>query len=214
MKVGILGTGDVATALGRGFVSLGHEVMLGSREPKAKRHASWLSKVKGGGSVGTLEEAARHGVVVVLAAPGKAAEEVLRNAGTGNFSGKLVIDVTNAIDFDGPKPTLLLGIEDSVGERVQRLLPTAKVVKALNTISSSQMVNPKFAGGTPEVLIAGNDPAAKKHVTAILRDFGWPGALDLGTIEAARWLEATVVLWFLTGEAIGRWDHAFKVVHG
>lgn len=219
MKVGILGSGDVGRALGSGFVSRGHDVMVGSRTPKAKGHLAWLSRVKGGASagtltVGTLQDAARHGEVVVLAVPGEAVDKVLRTAGVPHFARKLVIDVTNAFAFRGSKPGLLLGIDDSVGEQVQRSLPKAKVVKAFNTIPSSQMVDPKFRDGVPAPMIAGNDAAAKQQVVAILRELGWPGALDLGKIEASRWLEALTVLWWLAGESLGRWDHAFAVVHG
>ncbi|TLZ97266.1 MAG: hypothetical protein E6J99_09575 [Methanobacteriota archaeon] len=103
---------------------------------------------------------------------------------------------------------------DSLGERIQRALPRARVVKAFNTVPNTQMVDPKFSGGTPDLMICGNDAAAKKAVAGIVKEFGWPGALDLGGIEGARWLEASVSLWVLVGMHIGRWDHAFKVVHG
>lgn len=215
MKVGILGSGDVGQALGRGFVARGHEVKLASRDPKGKRPTEWLSKVKGTASAGTYEEAARHGEVIVLAALGGAIEDVIRTAGVRNFVGKLVIDVTNPLDFSkGMPPGLFVGTTDSLGERIQRLIPEAKVVKAFNTVPNAQMVDPKFAGGAPMMMIAGNDAAAKTKLAAILREFGWPGALDIGGIEAARWLEAAVGLWVRVGSAIGRWDHALKVVHG
>jgi 8-hydroxy-5-deazaflavin:NADPH oxidoreductase len=213
MNVGILGSGEVGQALGTGFVDRGHEVTLGSRTPKGKRPAAWLSSVKGKGSVGTYEAASRA-EVVVLAFPGEAAETGLRTAGIPNFDGKLVIDATNAWTFRGSEPGLLYGTADSVGERVQRILPKGKVVKAFNTVPSTQMVNPKFAGGAPDMLIAGNDTRAKARVVAILKEFGWPGALDVGRIPAARWLEANAILWYLVGGAFDRWDHAFKVVHG
>ena len=214
MQVGVLGCGDVGQALGRGLASRGHDVKLASRNPKGKAPSAWLFNVKGTATTGTYEETARHGEVLVLATRGAAIEDVIRTAGIRNFAGKLVIDVTNPLDFQGPTPGLFVGTTDSLGERIQRLIPEAKVVKAFNTVSNSQMVDPKFAGGAPSMLIAGNDAAAKKTVVGILKDFGWPGALDVGGIEAARWLEALVPLWVLAGTGIGRWDHAFKVVHG
>jgi 8-hydroxy-5-deazaflavin:NADPH oxidoreductase len=214
MKVGVLGSGDVGQALGRGFVNRGHDVKLSSRNPKGEAVTTWLSKVKGKASTGTYVEAARHGEVVVLATQGSAAEEVIRTAGVANFKGKLVIDVTNPLAFEGASPGLFVGLTDSLGERIQRLLPDAKVVKAFNTVPNTQMVDPKFAGGAPPMMIAGDDAAAKKQVVGILKEFGWPGSLDLGGIQTARWLEASVMLWVLAGTALGRWDHAFKVVHG
>lgn len=125
-----------------------------------------------------------------------------------------MVDVTNPLDFQGPTPGLFVGVTDSLAERIQRLVPDAKVVKAFNTVPNSQMVDPKFSGGAPHMMIGGKDGAAKRKLIAMLKEFGWPGALDLGGIETARWLEANVPLWVLAGTALGRWDHAFKVVHG
>ncbi|MCI4371104.1 MAG: NAD(P)-binding domain-containing protein [Thermoplasmata archaeon] len=215
MKVGILGSGDAGQALGRGFASRGHDVKIGSRTPNSEALAAWKKQVKGKGSTGTLEETAKHGEIIVLVTRGTAAEEVLRKAGVKNLAGKVVIDVTNPLDSSkGPVPGLFVGTTDSLGERLQRLVPEAKLVKAFNTVSNDQMVDPEYVGGNPEMLICGNDAAAKKKVAGILKEFGWPGAMDVGTIEAARWLEASVPLWVLVGLRIGRWDHAFKVVHG
>jgi len=213
MKVGILGSGDVGQALGRGFAARGHEVMIGSRNPKGEGLAKWLRAVKGKATTGSFEEAAKHGEVVVLATRGAAVEEVLKGVGHARFDGKVVIDVTNPL-ADDPNLVPFVGMTDSLGERIQRALPRAKVVKAFNTVPNTQMVDPKFAGGTPDLMICGNDAAAKKAVAGIVKEFGWPGALDLGGIEGARWLEASVSLWVLVGMHIGRWDHAFKVVHG
>ena len=215
MKVGILGSGDVGQALGRGFAARGHDVMIGSRNPKGEGLAKWLRAVKGKGkaTTGTFEEAAKHGEVVVLATLGAAVEEVLKTAGHSRFDGKVVIDVTNPL-ADDPNLVPFVGMTDSLGERIQRALPRARVVKAFNTVPNTQMVDPKFAGGAPDLMICGNDAAAKKTVVGIVKEFGWPGGLDLGGIEAARWLEASVSLWVLVGMRTGRWDHAFKVVHG
>lgn len=213
MKVGILGSGDVGQALGRGFVRRGHEVVIGSRNPKSDALAKWLKQVKGKAATGTTEEAAKHGDVVVLATLGAAVEDVLRRVGPASFKGKVVIDVTNPL-ADDPNLVPFVGLTDSLGERVQRALPGARVVKAFNMVPNTQMVDPKFAGGAPEMLICGNDPAAKETVQGILKEFGWPGGIDVGGIEGARWLEASVSLWVLVGMKIGRWDHAFKVVHG
>lgn len=215
MKVGILGSGEVGQALGRGFVSRGHDVKIGSRNPKSAALVAWQKQAKGKASTGTVEETAKHGEIIVFATMGAAAEDVIRASGPKNFAGKIVIDVTNPLDFSkGPTPGLFVGVTDSLGERVQRWLPDAKVVKAFNTVSNAQMVDPKFSGGAPEMLICGNDAPSKKKVAGILKEFGWPGALDVGSIEGARWLEALVPLWVLVGSKIGRWDHAWKIVHG
>ena len=215
MKIGILGSGEVGRALGIGFTSRGHDVKIGSRSPKNRELIAWRQKAGGKASIGTFAEAAKHGEVLLLAVRGAGAEEAIKLAGPENFGTKVLIDVTNPLDFSGgPAPGLFVGPKDSLGERIQGLLPNAKVVKCFNTVSNTQMVDPKYVGGAPEMLIAGNDAAAKKKVVGILKEFGWPGALDVGGIEGARWLEAIVPLWVLVGVKIGRWDHAFKVVHG
>jgi len=215
MKVGILGSGEVGQALGRGFASRGHDVKIASRNPKSEALVMWQKQTKGKASTGTFEEAAKHGEILVLAALGTAVEEVLRLAGPQNMAGKVIIDTTNALDgSQGSNLGLFIGPNDSLGERVQRRVPEAKVVKCFNTVPNTQMVDPKFAGGNPEMLICGDDEAAKKKVVGILKEFGWPGAIDVGGIEGARWLEATVPLWVLVGQRLGRWDHAFRVVHG
>src|SRR3989442_475287 len=184
MRVGFWGSSDVGRALGRGFASRGHDVKLGSRSPKSEALVSWLKEVKGKASTGTFEDAARHGETIVIATRGSAFDEVARLAGPKNFAGKVVIDVQNALEFSGgPNPGLFVGLNDSLAERVQRALPGAKVVKAFNTVPNTQMVDPKFVGGAPEMLIAGNDAAAKKQVVGILKEFGWPGAIDVGGID-------------------------------
>src|SRR5437660_2635759 len=176
MKVGILGSGDVGQALGRGFVARGHDVMLGSRNPKGEGLAKWLRAAKGKGkaTTGSFEEAAKHGEVVVLATLGAAVEEVLKTAGHARFDGKVVIDVTNPL-ADDPNLVPFVGMTDSLGERIQRALPRARVVKAFNTVPNTQMVDPKFAGGAADLMICGNDGAAKN------------GALRIATQSACRW---------------------------
>src|SRR5207247_2954152 len=168
---------------------------------------------KGEASQAACYGAAMDGDVVVVATLGAAVEEVLKTAGHARVDGKVVIDVTNPL-ADDPNLVPFVGMTDSLGERIQRAIPRARVVKAFNTVPNTQMVDPKFAGGAPDLMICGNDAAAKKTVVGIVKEFGWPGALDLGGIEAARWLEASVSLWVLVGMRTGRWDHAFKVVHG
>jgi predicted dinucleotide-binding enzyme len=208
MKVGILGSGMVGQALGRGFASRGHDVKIGSRSPQSDELRAWLKATEGKVSTGKPSEAAAHGEVIVLATNGLGTEAAIDLGGPGNFDGKLVIDVTNALDGKGG---LFVGTTDSLGERVQRKLPKAKVVKALNTVPSSQMVDPHLPEGAPEMLICGNDADAKERVVAILRELGWPGAIDVGGIDGARWLEAMVPLWVRVGTALGTWDHVWKV---
>jgi predicted dinucleotide-binding enzyme len=213
MRIGILGSGDVGQALGRGFASRGYDVMIGSRSPDSDKLKAWLQHTSGNVSTGTFAEAAAHGEILVLATLGTAVENVINLAGAEKFSGKVVIDTTNPLDSSkGSFPTLFVGIDDSLGQRTQRKLPQAKVVKCFNTVPNPQMVDPQFSEGKPEMLICGNDAEAKKTVIRILEDFGWPGAIDIGGIEEATWLEALVPLWVRVGDALNTWRHAFKVL--
>jgi hypothetical protein len=203
MKIGILGSGDVAQALGRGFAAKGHEVKLGTRE--SKKLEAWAKEVGAKGSVGTFSDAAKHGEVVILATLGTGTESALDMAGPSNFRGKLVIDATNALDYSkGMPPGLFVGTTDSLGERVQRKLPDAKVVKAFNTVGNPRMLNPP---ADARMMVAGDDAQAKQRVEALLKQHGWAGILDCGGIDAARWLEASVPLWVRFGMANNRWDH-------
>ena len=132
-----------------------------------------------------------------------------------NFSGKVVIDAMNPLDFSGGFPPKL-GIcgEDSLGERLQRVLPDAKVVKAFNTIGNPYFVDPSFSQGQPTMFIAGNDEDAKATVGDVLADFGWSDTVDLGGIESSRELEAMCILWVKIGGARGAWDHGFRLLVG
>jgi 8-hydroxy-5-deazaflavin:NADPH oxidoreductase len=210
-RVGILGSGDVGKQLGRGLAKHGFVVMLGSRDPA--KLESWRKETRGKVSTGTFAQAAAHGDFVILALNGAATEAALDLAGAKNFAGKLVIDATNPLDFShGPPPGLLFGMTDSMGERVQRKLRDAKVVKCFNTVSNVKMIDPKFKEGVPPMLICGNDAEAKKQTEAILREVGWPSALDVGGIEGARWLEALVPLWVRVSNVLNTWEHALKFV--
>src|SRR5438093_5766835 len=194
MKIGVLGSGDVGKALGKGFVSRGHEVKIGSRTPNSDKLKTWVNQVGKNASTRTFAESAAFGDIIVLATNGSAIEAAVDLAKPLNFNGKLVIDVTNQLEFSrGPPPGMLYSPTDSLGQRAQRKLPSAKIVKCFNTVPNSQMVDPKFKD--VEMMICGNDPAAKQQVMRILKEFGWKGAIDIGGIENAGWLEAFVPLW-------------------
>jgi hypothetical protein len=213
MKVGILGSGDVATSLGSGFVTLGHEVRLGSRSAGNPKVVAWAKGTKGKGSYGTFSDAAAFGEVVVLATHGVATEEAIRIAGPTHFDGKVVIDPTNPIAFSAQGlPRLAIGLTTSQGEVNQRSLPRAHVVKAFNIIGHEHMFRPNFPGGPPDMFICGNDEAAKKKVEQILHDFGWSSVLDLGGIEASRELESLCVLWVTAGTRLQNFRIAFRLL--
>jgi 8-hydroxy-5-deazaflavin:NADPH oxidoreductase len=212
MQVGILGTGDVGKALGKGFVTLGHDVKMGSREAKNEKALAWAKEMGVKASVGTFADAASFGEIVVLATLGVANESVLKMAGPERLRGKVVIDATNPLDFSaGMPPKLAVSGNDSGGERVQRFLPESDVVKAFNTVGSPLMFRPSFPGGSPDMFFCGNSDDAKKKVTAILKDFGW-GVVDVGGIESSRYLEAMCMVWVLSAIPTNNWNQAFKLL--
>ena len=211
MKVGILGSGDVAKALASGFLKHGHEVMLGTRAPV--KLADWAKK-NPKTRVGTFAETAKFAELAVLAVKGTAAADVLRTAGTTNLADKPVIDATNPIADTPPVNGVLrffTGPDDSVLERLQREFENVHFVKAFNSVGNAFMVNPQFAGGPPTMFICGNDDEAKKMVRGILNQFGWETA-DMGKVEAARAIEPLCMLWCIPGFLRNDWTHAFKLL--
>jgi 8-hydroxy-5-deazaflavin:NADPH oxidoreductase len=215
IRVGVLGTGEVGRRLAGGFRSRGHNVMIGSRDPGKPELREWLSGDGSGIEAGTFVQAAAHGELLVLAVLGNAAEEAIADAGPDNFRGKVVIDAMNPLDFSGGfPPKLSIAGEDSLGERVQRALPDARVVKAFNTIGSPHFVDPSFSESQPTMLIAGDDQDAKGTVRDLLADFGWSDTVDIGGIEGSRELEAMCIAWVKIGGARGAWDHGFKLLAG
>ncbi len=212
MRIGILGSGNVGLSLGKGFAAHGHDVKIGSRNAKKADLQKWLKSTKGTVSAGSLAEAATHGEIVVLCTLGSAAEAAIDLAGPARFRDKVVIDVTNPLDFSsGGAPGLFVGTSDSLGERIQRKLPKAKVVKAFNIVNHQTMISPRMKEGVPDMLIAGDDADAKKTVERLLGELGWGEAIDVGGIDAARWLEAWVPLWVRVAMKLGTYNVALKV---
>jgi 8-hydroxy-5-deazaflavin:NADPH oxidoreductase len=211
MKIGILGSGDVAKALGSGFTRHGHEVMLGTRT--SSRLTEWAAQHPAR-RIGNFAEAAKFGELVVLAVKGAVAAEVLRLAGAENFAGKTVVDVTNPI-ADAPPVNGVLkfytSLDESQMELLQREFAGARFVKAFNSVGNAFMVNPQFKGGRPTMFICGNDEAAKRAVSGILDQFGWETS-DMGKVEAARAIEPLCMLWCIPGFLRNDWAHAFKLL--
>ncbi len=211
MKIGIIGSGVVATTLASGFLAHGHEVMLGTRDPA--KLADWRAK-NPRGAVGSSADAARFAELAVLAVKGAVAAEALRQAGAQNLSGKVVIDANNPIAEAPPRNGVLAfftSLDDSLMERLQKEFRDVRFVKAFNSVGSARMVNPDFRGTRPTMFICGNDAAAKQSVTKVLDQFGWD-AEDMGTAEAARAIEPLCILWCIPGFLRNQWTHAFKLL--
>ena len=211
-RIGVLGSGNVGTALANGFLKYGHAVMRGSREPA--KLGEWLAKAGAHARTGTFAEAARWAEIVVLAVKGEAAESVLDLTGADALNGKVVIDTTNPIAASPPVNGVLkyfTTLDDSLMERLQRRVPGARFVKAFSIVGNALMVDPKLPGGPPTMFICGNDAAAKGDVTAILERFGWLTD-DLGAVESARAIEPLCILWCIPGFQGRGWTHALKML--
>jgi 8-hydroxy-5-deazaflavin:NADPH oxidoreductase len=209
LNIGFLGSGPAGRTLASGFLGHGHRVMIGSRDP-AKMHG-WLRDAGPRARVGTFGETAQFGELVVLSVNGRAAEDVIRLAGVGSLVGKIVLDASDPLDFSSGRPGLFVGTTDSLGERIQRLIPDTYVVKGLNTVVAEVMINPRLSGGEPDMFIAGDSDEAKQAVASLLGEFGWP-VIDMGGIENARWLEALSLAWVVYSHRTGKTHHAFKLV--
>lgn len=206
MKIGMIGGGGVAQTLGAGLIALGHEVVLGIRSPSAEELAKaraqavplqdWIAKT--GGRVTDYATAAAGAEIVFNVTPGQHSLAALRAAGAENLAGKILVDVSNPLDFSAGMPPFLdpaFTGATSLGEQIQAAFPAARVVKAFNTVAAAVMVKPGLIAGQHELFISGNDPAAKAQVQDIARGLGWTGFTDLGDLVGARAQEAVLPVW-------------------
>jgi predicted dinucleotide-binding enzyme len=199
MRIAILGSGLVGQSLARGLTRHGHEVRIGTRKDAVEDLP-----------VGSPTEVVEGADLVFLSVQGTAAVDVAVGV-REQLRGKVLVDTTNPLDFSSGTPGLFVGHTDSLGEQVQRAVPDAYVVKAYNTVGNTLFVDPDLPGGPPTMLIGGNSDDAKATVTGLLEETGWD-VVDLGGIEASRWLEPICIAWVLYGSRTGTWDHAFRLL--
>lgn len=196
MRIGVFGTGMVGRTIATKLVAIGHDVRLGSRDAANERAAAWVAEQGERASAGTFADAAAFGEFSFNCTNGDGSVAAVTSA-AGELDGKLLIDVANPLDFSGDTPSLSVGLTDSLGEQLQRAVPTTAVVKALNTVNSDVMVDPGLVTGEHVVFVCGNDAAAKARTVAVLGEFGWPSTrvIDLGDITGARATEVYVLTW-------------------
>jgi predicted dinucleotide-binding enzyme len=226
MKIGVLGSGAVGQTIAAKLDGLGHDVALGTRDVAAllaraepamgqgEPFSTW-HRLRPRVTLGTFAAAAAHGELVFNCTAGEASLAALRLAGEASLDGKVLIDVSNPLDFShGMPPTLSVVNTDSVGEQLQRAFPRVRVVKALNTVTAALMVDPRqVADGDHHVFVCGNDPGARARVAEILTDwFGWREVIDLGDITAARGTEMYLPLWLRLWGALGTPAFNLKIV--
>ena len=210
--VGVIGSGAVGQTLAKGFAAHGYEVMIGTNTPSKQKELG--EKLGKGVCVGTFEQTANHGEILVLAVKGPAAASAVERAGAAHFVGKLVLDTTNPIAEAPPVNGVLkyfTNLDLSLMEQLQSAVPGARFVKAFSCIGAGLMVNPKVTGGKPSMFICGNDDRAKAEAKEILTKFGWE-IEDMGKAEAARAIEPLAMLWCISGFLHNDWMRAFKVL--
>jgi predicted dinucleotide-binding enzyme len=225
MDIAVLGTGMVGRAVAARLHTLGHSVVVGTRDPETTLgrtgsdqmgnppFSSWRAEHPSLG-LATFAEAASGAELVVLASSGAAALEVLGLAGAENLAGKVLVDISNPLDFStGMPPTLFVKDTDSLGEQIQRAFPDAKVVKTLNTMNAHLMVEPKqLANGDHSVFVSGDDASAKEAVSELLVSMGHTDVIDLGDISTARGTEMFLPIWLRLWGALGTPAFNVKVV--
>jgi predicted dinucleotide-binding enzyme len=219
MKIGILGTGTVGEAIASALVDRGHHVMMGSRSATNDKIQAWMNKAGKGALGGTFNEAAGFGELLFICLNGEHAAAVAEQLHTENVAGKIIIDITNPLDFSQGTPPRILDqyTVTSLGETLQQILPQAHVVKTLNTINYKLMVDAREVnGGNHDLFICGNNANAKNQAKHFLVDnFYWKpeSLIDLGDIQSARTMEAIVPFWVLVYRSMGTPLFNFKIVH-
>jgi len=214
MKIAVLGTGAVGNSIATGLARSGHEVRMGSRTARNEKAVAWARAAGALASEGSFADAADFAELIFNCTNGAAALEALNAAGADRMIGKVLVDVSNPLDFSkGMPPGLFTGPFDSLAEQIQRAFPQSRVVKTLNTVNASVMVDPRrVGGGEHDLPIAGNDAEAKSSVRGILSGWGWKNVIDLGDITAARAMEAYVLYWLRLYGALGTTDFNIHVV--
>ncbi len=228
MKIAVLGTGVVGQNLAEKLVTLGHEVTMGTRDVKkalATSEPDMFGRAAFGEwhkshtniNVATFADAASFGELVINATNGMGALSALKLAGQENLRNKILLDVSNPLDFSkGMPPSLIVSNTDSLAEQIQRLLPETKVVKSLNTINAYIMTNPSLVPGDHTIFLGGNDDAAKLQVRGLLITFGWKdeNIFDLGDISTSRGTEMILPIWVRILSKLQNPFFNFKVVVG
>lgn len=217
MKIGIIGSGIVGKTIGSALIAKGNEVKMGSRSKQNEKAAEWAAKNGENASQGTFADAAEFGEIIFNCTKGEHSLEALEAAGRNNLADKILIDVSNALNFSkGVPPTLSIVNDNSLGEVIQKTFTETKVVKALNTLNCFLMVAPeRIAGGDHDIFICGNDAGAREKVKQFLHEnFNWKkeNMIDLGDITNARGTEQLLPIWIRLMSVLGTADFNFKIV--
>jgi 8-hydroxy-5-deazaflavin:NADPH oxidoreductase len=212
MRIAIIGTGIAGRTLALGLRRVGHDVVVGTRDPdETSRREEWAGVDIPLRPLGTV---AADADLVLNATSGLASLAALGEVGPDHLAGKVIVDVANPLDFSqGFPPTLAVKDTDSLAEQIQRAFPETRVVKSLNTVTASVMVNPGSVGdGDTTVFAAGDDAEARQQVVGLLRELGWKDVVELDGLHNARGLEMWLPLWVRLMGALGTAEFNIKLV--
>lgn len=215
MRIGVLGTGSVGQAIATRLCELQHEVCMGARDAANETATAWAAHHGPASRAGTFAEAAEYGAIVFNCTAGHASADVIAGA-ADQLAGKVLIDLSNPLDHSGDSMRLTVANTDSLAETLQRAAPAAKVVKTLNTVNASVMVDPASVPGDHAMFISGDDDAAKATARLLLNQFGWPDEriLDLGNLTGARAQEAYLLLWVKLMKPLGGFNFNVEIKQG
>lgn len=215
MKIGVLGTGMVGQALANRLVTLGHEVMMGARSTDNEKGLEWQAQHDQGAHVGDFSQTARFGEIIFIAVRGDVALSVAQLVGVENTAGKVIIDVTNPLDFSqGMPPSMIPSLSNTTSnaEEIQKVLSNAQVVKTLNTMNCDVMVDPMRVPGAHDVFISSDHEEAKAVVRSLLQNFGWENPIDLGGLATARGTESMMPFWLSLWGALGHANFNYRIM--
>jgi predicted dinucleotide-binding enzyme len=226
MKIGVFGTGVVGQTIAEKLNQLNHQIMVGTRGVKnlmaktgpdrfGRPSFSEWHKKNSNVKLGTFSEAAAFGELIVNATNGMGTMPALELARKENLSGKIILDISNPLDFSkGMPPTLFISNTDSLAEQIQKTYPETKVVKSLNTMNAYVMVNPSVLPGDHTVFLSGNDAGAKDEIKKLLMSFGWKdkNIFDLGDITSARGAEQILPIWIRIMSTLKTGQFNFNIV--
>ena len=214
-KIGIFGTGMVGKTIANKLLQLGYEVQMGSRTNNNEKALNWLSTAGPNASIGTFEEVAKNVELIINCTKGEIVPEVIKLAGIDNLKSKILLDLSNPLDFSqGMPPSLIPQYANtwSMGEEIQKICPDTFVVKTLNMVNCEVMVQAQLAGDAGSMFVCGNDESAKNQVNLILQQFGWKDIIDLGDISASRGMEMLLPIWLRLWKSTGTGHLAFKII--
>jgi predicted dinucleotide-binding enzyme len=227
MKIAVFGTGMVGQVISSKLAGLGHSVTMGTREVEkslsrtnkdgSPAFSEWYQQNKSNIKLSTYSEAASSAEIIFNCTMGLGSVDALKQAGEANLKGKILIDISNPLDFSkGMPPFLSPGNTDSLGEMIQRTFPELKVVKTLNTMTCFLMVNPSAISDDHTVFVSGNDAGSKNTAKEILKSFGWKESniIDLGDITTARGTEQLLPIWIRLYGVLQNPMFNFKIVVG